>query len=286
MPWRSTRRWYLLPALPRSTGRGPGRLVAAFGSQAGAVEAGPRPVDGAEITQPVQQGAVHPGPDAQRLPLAQAPPAGHATAVPQLQRQVAPAQAMPQDEEDACQRRSIRDPRRAASHNVPQDVDDPGTRSGIGPPSGVRARQSAPARLWLLAPAPSLAASGELQVVHTLALHETIATAAAQQQARRLAWRQGTGCAVRDEPHHGPLGLLTHVTPGAEGVLRGQHPRRVAGHNSPVYDAGAVSPVRPRHYRPHPLPVPDGRARDRFPTWRRLGRQVGCGKHVSGSWRA
>ena len=176
--------------------------------------------------------------------------------------------------------------RLAHPSTVPQDVDDPGTRSGIGPPSGVRARQSAPARLWLLAPAPSLAASGELQVVHTLALHETIATAAAQQQARRLAWRQGTGCAVRDEPHHGPLGLLTHVTPGAEGVLRGQHPRRVAGHNSPVYDAGAVSPVRARHYRPHPLPVPDGRARDRFHTWRRLGRQVGCGKHVSGSWRA
>jgi hypothetical protein len=132
--------------------------------------------------------------------------------------------------------------------------------------------------LWLLAPAPSLAASGQLQVVHTLAFDETIATAAAQQQARRLAWGQGVGCAVRDEPHHGPLGLLTDVTPVAEGVLRRQHPRCVAGHNSPVYDAGAVSAVRVRHYRPHRLPVPDGLARGRFHTWCRLDRQVRRGR--------
>ena len=47
-----------------------GRLAAAFGSNTGAVQAGSRPVDLAEIARPVQQGAVHPGPDAQCLPLA------------------------------------------------------------------------------------------------------------------------------------------------------------------------------------------------------------------------
>lgn len=156
----------------------------------------------------------------------------------------------------------------------------PGPVSVSGPPSGVRAHQSTHARLWLLAPAPPLAASGKLQVVHTLALDETIATAAAQQHARRLAWRQGVGCAVRDEPHQGPLGLLTNVTPRAEDVLRRQHPRCVAGHNSPVYDAGAVSPVRARHYHPYPFPVLAGLARDRFHTWCRLDRQVRRGEHA------
>src|SRR5437764_11638656 len=134
----------------------------------------------------------------------------------------------------------------AILRDVLRDVDTPGAVSVIGPPPGVRTPEHA-SRLWLLAPAPPLAASGELQVVHMLALDETVATAAAQQQARRLAWRQGVGCAVRDEPHHGPLGLLTDVTPGAEGVLRRQHPRCVACHNSPVYDAGAVSPVGSEH---------------------------------------
>src|SRR5947208_14811833 len=59
-------------------------LPAPLGTDAGAVQAGPRPVHPPEISQPVQQGAVHPSPDAERLPLAQAPPAGHATAVAQL----------------------------------------------------------------------------------------------------------------------------------------------------------------------------------------------------------
>ena len=57
---------------------------------------------------------MHLPPDAQCLPLAQPAPAGAAAAVAQLLRQVAPAQPVAQDVQDAGQGRSMRYSRRAA----------------------------------------------------------------------------------------------------------------------------------------------------------------------------
>ena len=44
---------------------------------------------------------MHRRPDAERLPLAQAAPASHAAAIAEFVRQIRPAEAMPQDEQDA-----------------------------------------------------------------------------------------------------------------------------------------------------------------------------------------
>ena len=54
------------------------------------------------------------GPDAERLPLAQAAPAGDAAAEAELLWQITPAQAVAQDEQDAAQRGAVRHARRSA----------------------------------------------------------------------------------------------------------------------------------------------------------------------------
>jgi hypothetical protein len=78
-------------------------FTAALGADADAVHAGTTPVDGVQIAQPVQDHLVHCCPDAQVLPLAQTTPAGHAAAIPQLQWQITPTQALTQDEQDATE---------------------------------------------------------------------------------------------------------------------------------------------------------------------------------------
>lgn len=52
-------------------------------------------------------------PDAQRLPAPEPAPARHAATAPQLDRQVAPAQAMPQNEDDAPEGGAVRHARTA-----------------------------------------------------------------------------------------------------------------------------------------------------------------------------
>ena len=54
---------------------------------------------------------MQPFPDARFLPVAQAPPAGGAAATPQLFGQQSPRASGPQDEDDAAESRTIRDPR-------------------------------------------------------------------------------------------------------------------------------------------------------------------------------
>jgi hypothetical protein len=50
-------------------------LVATFGTNADAVDAGAAPVDGVQVAQPVEDHLVQRCPDTERLPLAQAAPA-------------------------------------------------------------------------------------------------------------------------------------------------------------------------------------------------------------------
>src|SRR5262249_20172476 len=89
-------------------------LTAALGTDADAIDAGTAPIDGIQVTQPVQDDLVYCAPDAELLPLPQAAPAGHAAAVAELLRQIGPAQAVPQDEQDAAERGTVRNARRTA----------------------------------------------------------------------------------------------------------------------------------------------------------------------------
>ena len=56
---------------------------------------------------------MHHGPDAEGLPLAQPAPAGDAAAVAKLLRQIAPPQAVAQDEQDAAECGAVTCPRRS-----------------------------------------------------------------------------------------------------------------------------------------------------------------------------
>src|SRR5947209_18428580 len=78
-------------------------LAATFGTDADAIDAGAGPIDGIQVAQPVEHHLVQHRPDAERLPLAQAAPAGDPAPVAQLLRQIAPPQAVPQDEQDATE---------------------------------------------------------------------------------------------------------------------------------------------------------------------------------------
>lgn len=64
-----------------------------FCGQAARVERGPRPVDPAAPAEAVEQAAVHPAPDAGRVPVAQPAPARHAAAAAQLAGQELPRDA-------------------------------------------------------------------------------------------------------------------------------------------------------------------------------------------------
>ena len=80
---------------------------------------------------------MQPLPDAGFLPVAQAPPAGGAAATPQLSWQQPPRASGPQDEDDAAEGGTIRDPRAATLwlwrllwqqrfEGFPEDVGDQG----------------------------------------------------------------------------------------------------------------------------------------------------------------
>src|SRR5512135_1763474 len=112
-PWASTSRWYLLPALPRS---GSARSAhPPFRPNADRVQAGPRPVQLALLTEPVQDGLVHAVEHAGLGPLAHPPPAGPARPVVQLGRQPGPADAGGQHEGDALEHIAVGDPRAAGA---------------------------------------------------------------------------------------------------------------------------------------------------------------------------
>ncbi len=90
---------------PSDSGRSPGPL---FGRHAGRVEGRPGPLDGVAAAQLVEQDLVEPAPDAGLLPVAQPPPAGHATAAAHLLGQRLPRQAGAQDEEVLCEAATMR----------------------------------------------------------------------------------------------------------------------------------------------------------------------------------
>ena len=92
MPWRSTTRWRFEPDLPRSVGFGPTSWSGPppFGRDAGAVQAGTRPVDLVNFTELVQEEAMQAMPHASLLPLTEAAPTGDSAAAAQFLRQVLP----------------------------------------------------------------------------------------------------------------------------------------------------------------------------------------------------
>src|SRR5437588_2000040 len=88
-------------------------LAAAFRTDTDAVDAGAAPVNGVQVAQPVEDHLVHHGPNAESLPVAQAAPAGDAAAVAQFLGQIAPPQAVAQDEQDAAECGAVTYPRRS-----------------------------------------------------------------------------------------------------------------------------------------------------------------------------
>ena len=114
MPRPSISRWYLEPALPRSTGFAPVSSPHAW-PHAHAVDRRPGPVDLAVVTQPGQQPMVQLLPDPGGLPGPQPPPAGDPAAAAQRPgRQQPPGRAGAQDIDQATKDGPIRDPRAAA----------------------------------------------------------------------------------------------------------------------------------------------------------------------------
>lgn len=105
----------VLAARLAAVGRvGPGPFATPLGPHADAVDAGAAPIHSVQVTQPVEHHLVDGGPDATVPPPAQAAPAGDAAAEAQFQWEVAPAEPVAQDEQDAAQGGAIRDARRAA----------------------------------------------------------------------------------------------------------------------------------------------------------------------------
>jgi site-specific DNA recombinase len=100
----------LTAALPTIDRVGPGFGTSALGPHADAVDARSRPIDGAFITQPVQNRGVQAFPDAGRVPVAQPSPARPAAPAAQLSGQQAPRRAGAQDEYDAAERGAVGDP--------------------------------------------------------------------------------------------------------------------------------------------------------------------------------
>lgn len=102
MPVRSTTRWRLLPALPRSVGFGP---VAAppFGGDTRRVQRCPRPVKLVRIRRALEQYVMQSLPYPSLLPIAQSSPARHPAATAQLLRKQLPADATLEHKNDATQ---------------------------------------------------------------------------------------------------------------------------------------------------------------------------------------
>ena len=110
IPPASISRWYLEPALPRSTGFAPVSSPTP-GPDTHAVDGGPRPIDLVVVAQPVQQPMMQGLPDAGGLPVAQPPPAGHAAATAQLLgREQPPGHPGAQHVDDAAEHGPILDP--------------------------------------------------------------------------------------------------------------------------------------------------------------------------------
>ena len=107
---RSSLRWYLVPALPRSVGFGPVSSPLRF-AHADAVHRGPRPVQQAAPPEPVEHQPVQPLPQPDPLPLAQPSPAGHPRPAAQLPRKRVPADPGAQHEHHPRQHRPARHPR-------------------------------------------------------------------------------------------------------------------------------------------------------------------------------
>ncbi len=109
-PLRSVIRCRLLPRLPRSVGFGP-VYAPPGGSHTGRVQAGPAQVQLVGLAQFGQQDMMQTMPHAGGLPVAQTPPAGHAAAVAQFQRQIFPGDAGAEDVDDAVEGLLITDAR-------------------------------------------------------------------------------------------------------------------------------------------------------------------------------
>ena len=85
-----------------------------FCPDAQGIDARPRPVEGCFIAQPVEQRLMESLPDRRRLPVAQPPPAGRATAAAQLLWEPAPGATGPQHKDDAAKGSTVWDARATA----------------------------------------------------------------------------------------------------------------------------------------------------------------------------
>lgn len=108
-PVASVSRWCFEPKRPRSTGDAPCGAPQKCADMTGVGDRA-RPVDLAGLVQTLEQLVVQALPLPGLLPLAQPPPARHARAIPELQRQVVPRDPGMQHVEDAVQRLSIIEP--------------------------------------------------------------------------------------------------------------------------------------------------------------------------------
>jgi hypothetical protein len=99
----------LAPALRSVGGIGPRQIATMHRPHGAAIEDGPRPIDLAIASEPIQQRKVDQIPHAGPLPVAQAPPARHPRPAPEFLRQHLPRNATPKDEDNAGETRAIRE---------------------------------------------------------------------------------------------------------------------------------------------------------------------------------
>jgi hypothetical protein len=80
-----------------------GEWAALFGRHAGAVQAGPAPINAVSLAEPVEQRVVNPAPKPLGVPLAEPAPAGHARTAAQFSGEQFPREAASEHKEDAAQ---------------------------------------------------------------------------------------------------------------------------------------------------------------------------------------
>ena len=112
-PLRSVRRWCLEPGLPRSVGLEP-TASPPFGGHARRVQARPRPVHLAALSQQVQKCSMQTSPYARLLPVPKPSPAGHAATETHLLGQHSQRDATTEHEDDAREHGPVRYPRPTA----------------------------------------------------------------------------------------------------------------------------------------------------------------------------
>ena len=104
----------LAPAFGSVGGIGAGLLAPRHSAHGATIHDRSRPINPAFSSEPIQQREVHQIPNADLLPIAQAPPARHPRSAPEFLREHLPGDAAAKDEDNACEARAIRNARPSA----------------------------------------------------------------------------------------------------------------------------------------------------------------------------